>query len=277
MNNNIIWKKYTMDLSFVILTWNSESYIEKCLQSCVTKCDQENLKIELLVVDNGSTDNTINIVENLADRLSVPIKLTKLKENKGTTISRNLALRQAQGEFICILDSDTEFGKGSIIGALEFIDENANVGILAPRLILPNGSIQNSIKKFPSFFQKLKKIPKALVKAKVTEHDFYSDLETMGISKIHSAISACWFFQKNLLSTIGYLDENIFYSPEDLDYCIRVYNSGRQNFYFPELEVLHHTQQISHSRPFSRVSISHFGGLLYYYRKHGGWLFPPET
>lgn len=263
-----------MDLSFIILTWNSEQYVEKCLQSCTEKCVEENLEAEILIVDNGSNDTTIDLIESLAKTLATPIILTRLAENKGTTLTRNMALKKARGEYICVIDSDTEFGEGNITDALQYLQTNNNIGILAPRLTLPDGTIQNSIKKFPSFLQKIKKIPKAIAGAKITEHDFYSELDKFDVTKIESAISACWFFHRSLLDTVGYLDENIFYAPEDLDYCLRVYKSGKQNIYFPTLEVLHHTQQITHKKPFSKVSLSHFWGLLYYYRKHGGWFKP---
>lgn len=260
-----------MDLSFITLSWNSEKYINDCLLSCSTKCTSEKIKAEIFVVDNGSQDNTIALIEGLVDTVDTPINLTKLPENKGTTYPRNLALKQAKGEYICIIDSDTEFGKGSIANALQYLKDNDNVGILAPRLTLPDGTTQNSIKKFPTFIQKLKKLPKAVFGVKVTESDFYTNLDDLGVTEIDSAISACWFFHRRLLTSVGYLDEKIFYAPEDLDYCLRVSKSGKKNTYFPPLEVLHHTQQITHKKPFSEISRSHFWGLLYYYRKHGGW------
>jgi GT2 family glycosyltransferase len=107
----------------------------------------------------------------------------------------------------------------------------------------------------------------------INQSDFYEEFPFVAETVVDSAISACWFFRKELCDDIGYLDEKIFYSPEDLDYCLRVYLSGKINVYHPYFEVLHHTQQISHRKPFSMVSFSHFAGLLYYYKKHGGWVY----
>jgi GT2 family glycosyltransferase len=79
------------------------------------------------------------------------------------------------------------------------------------------------------------------------------------------------------MEKVGYLDEKIFYSPEDIDYALRVWLAGYCVLYYPALTVLHHTQQITHKKPLSKTSISHFFGLVYYYRQHGGWITRPQV
>jgi len=260
-----------MDLSIVILTWNSEQYIKKCLVSCAKKCGSEGINVEIIIIDNGSSDRTKKIICNLYEKLNIFIDLIELSENRGTTFTRNLGLKKSTGKYICILDSDTEFGSGSLTNVLKRLEKDRQIGIIAPKLILPDGSTQHSVKLFPTFFQKMQKIPKVLFGLNISERDFYSNFPFSEETEVNSAISACWLFRRELIDEIGYLDEKIFYSPEDLDYCLRVHQAGKKILYYPQLEVLHHTQQITHRKPFSQVSISHFAGLLYYYRKHGGW------
>ena len=86
-----------------------------------------------------------------------------------------------------------------------------------------------------------------------------------------TAISAAWFFRRDLVDTVGLLDEAIFYAPEDLDYCVRVWKHGKKILYYPAVRFHHCTQQVSHKRPFSFLAGSHLTGLLRYYGKHGGW------
>jgi GT2 family glycosyltransferase len=265
-----------MMMSFIILTWNSEKYIERCIDSISGKCQAEHIDFELIVIDNGSKDKTLSILNNYTTTLPERIHNIKLKRNKGTTYTRNLGFKKAKGKYICVIDSDTELGIGSLRESLDRLEKHAEIGIIAPRLILGNGSIQNSVKRFPTFRDKLSKVPAVILRTKVPDDDFYPDFPFEEARGVDSAISACWIFRKELLETIGHLDENIFYAPEDLDYCLRVCKAGMKILYYPDLTVLHHTQWISHRNPFSKVSLSHFWGLLYYYRKHGGWFSRPK-
>lgn len=261
-----------LDLSFIVLTWNSKNYLQRCFDSLIAQCKSERLGFEIIVVDNGSSDNSRAVFESYQHNYPDSFKLIPLNENTGTTYSRNLGLKQARGRCICILDSDTEFTDGKLSGILQRLAEDPRVGLIAPRLLYPDGTVQNSVKRFPTFLHKLSKLPKALLKIKVTNLDFYSEFPFVSERTVDSAISACWFFQRELLERVGLLDEKIFYAPEDLDYCLRVRKAGLKILYLPKFTVIHHTQQISHKKPLSKVSISHFGGLLYYFRKHGGWL-----
>jgi GT2 family glycosyltransferase len=265
-----------MMLSFIILTWNSAKYLNKCFDSLIAKCLGEQLEYEVIVVDNGSVDETLSILDTYSNKIQGKIHVIKLERNRGTTYPRNLALRIARGSHICVLDSDTEFGTGSLCGVLDRLQNSPEIGIIAPRLLLENGSVQNSVKLFPTFWDKLIKVPAVFLKRKVYNADFYKDFPFQQPREVDSAISACWIFKRELLKSIGYFDEKIFYSPEDLDYCFRVHKSGKLIVYDPNLTLLHHTQQISHRKPLSRVSLSHFKGLIYYYRKHGGWISRPQ-
>jgi GT2 family glycosyltransferase len=260
-----------IDISFVILTWNSEKYLHRCFGSIIAKCQSEKISFEILVVDNGSNDSSVDVFGRYQNDYPQNFVFILLSENTGTTYSRNQGLKRAKGNFICILDSDTELGDGRLSHVFNLLKEDKGIGIIAPRLEYPDGTVQNSVKKFPTFWHKLSKLPKALLKIPVPNQDFYVGFPFATQRFVDSAISACWFFRRDLVETIGLLDEKIFYAPEDLDYCLRVGKAGYRILYLPKFTVIHHTQQISHKKPLSKVSISHFGGLIYYFRKHGGW------
>jgi len=265
-----------MLISFIILTWNSEKYLEGCFDSIISKCEGEQIDCEIIVIDNGSQDSTLSILHHYSMKLPDRILTIKLDRNRGTTYSRNLGFKAAKGKYLCVIDSDTELGVGSLREILDCLQKHPEVGIIAPRLILGDGTIQNSVKRFPTFWDKLVKVPAVILSTKVPTADFYQDFPFEGAREVDSAISACWIFKKELLESVGYLDENLFYSPEDLDYCLRVRKAGKQILYYPRMTVVHHTQQISHRKPFSKISLSHLTGLIYYYRKHGGWFSRPK-
>ncbi len=261
-----------IQLSFIILSWNSGKYLSSCFEAIISKCRAEGIGFEILVVDNGSTDDSAAILRDYHTRYPNSLKPIFLPKNFGTTYPRNLALRQAAGRYLCICDSDTELVSGSIRDLLSFLDHDERIAIVAPQLFLDDGTIQNSVKKFPTFLCKILKIPKAILRINMPDMDFYADFPFAIETEVDTAISACWFFKQELLAEVGFLDEKIFYAPEDLDYCLRIRKAGKKIVYFPHLKVLHHTQQVSHKVPLSRISFCHFMGLLYYFKKHGGWI-----
>jgi GT2 family glycosyltransferase len=263
-------------ISFVIITWNSGNYLGRCLDALIARCKAESLEFEVILIDNGSTDDTGEICKRYRAASPSRVEVIYLDSNRGTTYPRNLGLKKARGQHICILDSDAEILDGSLLEVLKALEGQEDVGMIAPRLVLPDGSVQNSVKRFPAFWHKLLKLPGILLDLPLCNADFYEGFPFPQEKEVDAAISACWFFRRDLVQSIGYLDEKIFYSPEDLDYCLRVRKAHKKVVYFPTLTVLHHTQQISHKNPLSLLSISHFFGLLYYFRKHGGWVFSPS-
>ncbi len=255
-----------MKISFIILTWNSEKFIQACLHSVKKSCRSEGiLDYEIIVIDNGSSDLTKEVIRNTELE---NVTLIELKENQGTTKTRNIGLKKAKGEYICLLDSDTEIKISNYNAVFSFLEENRAVIIIAPKLIISTGEVQVSVKKFPVLFDKLKRLSFIFFHTDLPCKDHYRDFPFSGPTEVDTAISACWIFRKDIINDIGLFDEKIFYSPEDLDYCIRVWKSGKKVVYYPAFEVLHHTQQICHRNPFGKVSVSHFKDLVYYFWKH---------
>ena len=253
-------------ISFVILTWNSGQTIETCLQSIARICESQTIPYEILVVDNGSSDNTVSIINR--NTQAIPIRLIRLLKNRGTTVSRNLALHECTGDFICVIDSDAALLEGNFRDVANILTNDDSIGILAPKLILTDGTVQHSVRKFPSAYGKFSRIPAIIFKLRLPKSDFYTEFPFTLKTDVDYAISACWFFRRELLDTVGYLDERIFYSPEDVDYCIRTWKKGKRVVYYPNFSVLHHVQRITHKSFFSRIALSHLLGLIYYFLKH---------
>ncbi len=254
-----------MKISFVILTWNSESTIDNCLASISRSCDRERISYEIFLVDNGSSDRTCDVIRQFDN---LPLNLTCYPKNRGTTTTRNEVLRKCTGEVVSIMDSDASFVGGSLREMLSVLLGDDSIGIIAPKLIETSGRVQASVKKFPSLTGKLARIPKILFKLNLRDAGVYPDFPFEDTREVDCAISASWFLRRRLLDDIGYLDERIFYAPEDVDFCLRVRKSGRKIVYYPAFTVLHQTQQITHKRMFSKVALSHFLGLMYYFAKH---------
>lgn len=255
-----------MLLSFVMLTYNSGKYVQDSIRGIIDVMDGNAVEnYEIIVVDNGSTDDTRTLLEQSAG--NGKLRKVHLDRNNGTTVSRNIALRLVRGKYICIMDSDVIIRKWEVGESLRYMDQNPC--LLAPRLCYPDGRVQHSVKKFPTMTAKLLKLLKIFFAMKTyANRDFYPEFPFQQGTPVETAISAFWLFPAKILSAVGLLDENIFYSPEDIDYCVRIQLAGYPIYYYPLIEAIHHTQQISHRNPFSRLSLSHFFGLLYYFRKH---------
>jgi len=257
-------------LSAVILTWNSEKYIEKCLLSLISDLNGSRIPCEIFVVDNGSQDKTLEILENFKLKHD-NLYIIKLEKNYGTTIPRNIAIRQSKGKYILILDSDTEIRKGTIKELVETLESNDKIGLVAPRLFYPDGQVQYSCKKFPTILLKiLKAIPIHILKAigeklELYDQKIYSK-DFKDLVEVDHCISACWLLRKKALEDVGLLDEKIFYAPEDVDLCLRLWLKGYKVVYNPKAEVIHYTQRVSHKN--LKFLITHAKGLLYYFLKH---------
>ena len=131
-------------VSFVILTWNSESYIKSCICSIVLALENSPLSYEIFIVDNGSKDNTkkeLNQLENLYPDL---VRLIFLESNMGTTYSRNLAIKRSIGDHICIMDSDVELIPGTIEKLIQHFGNDPQAGLIAPKMVYPNKKLQKS-------------------------------------------------------------------------------------------------------------------------------------
>ena len=232
---------------------------------------KENLQAEFIIVDNGSTDNTPGIIEDEIFKL-IPAnckgRLVRLARNYGTTRPRNIALRECKGNYIVVCDSDTSFLDGCWSDTIKYMENKSDHGIIAPLLINEGGKVQQSVKLFPTMSDKILKLGKIFFKLKTDKSDYYKNFPFNYPREVDTAISAFWMFRRELLDTVGYLDERIFYSPEDIDYCLRVWKSGKTVCFYPSLRIFHRDQRISHKSPLSFVALTHLCGLLYYYRKH---------
>lgn len=259
------------DISYVIITFNDAGNLPKALSSAALTSRRAGLSYDIWVVDNGSSDHTAQVLEAFARVLGGRLQVISLPRNFGTTFSRNRALEQARGRLICVLDSDAELLNNALAGVGQLLERFPEVGIVAPQIIMPDGSIYPSVKLLPTLPDKLAKLPEIFLHRGSRNQDFYADFPFTRLRCVDTAISCCWFFRRRLLDRVGLLDERIFYAPEDVDWCLRAWKAGRAVVYFPYLRVLHHTQQVSRRRPLSWVALSHFKGILYYLHKHGYW------
>lgn len=252
-----------VDLTCILLTWNSAAYVRRCLSSVFDDLDRSGIAYEVIVVDNGSSDSTL---EELRAVERSALTVIPLGSNTGTTFSRNIAMRMAKGEFIAILDSDIEVHQADTFGrVLRFLRSQRDVGIVGPQLRFPSGRYQKTADVFPTIAHKARRF------LGLRAMELREGVQDHGDAprEVDYVVSAFWMLPRPLLGQIGLLDEHIFYAPEDVDYCLRAALAGFRVVYLPGVSATHHAQELSRRRLLSRAFREHLKGLAYFYRKHG--------
>ncbi|MFM8252899.1 MAG: glycosyltransferase family 2 protein [Planctomycetota bacterium] len=282
-----------VDVSFIILCWNSRQHLDGVLSSIVADLSAAGQSFEVIVIDNGSRDDSLAYLREWQQRLS-SLVVVPLGCNTGTTFSRNIGLRMARGRTICVLDSDITFSQPQTLRRLiDVLDKYPQAGIVAPSLVYPSGNYQKSCDRFPTVMHKIKRrlflrqmeAAEARRWQELHQHAggtssdggtaFFGDalvepgrIDPQVAREVPYAISAFWVFRRSLIDSIGLLDDNIFYAPEDADYCLRAWLAGWWVLHVSSVQATHHAQEISRKKLFSRSSLSHTHGLLYYFWKH---------
>lgn len=260
--------KRWLGISFVIISYNDAVRLPAALNSAALRATEAGMDWEIWVVDNGSRDHTAELLAAYRQVMGPRLRVLTLPRNYGTTVSRNLALKRVRGRVVCVMDSDAELLQNGLGKMVNFLDAFPEVGIAAPRILTPGGPPYNSVKMLPTLSDKLRKLPGIMRRGSKRNTDWYPNFPFERPRPVHTAISCCWFFRRELFDLVGPLDERIFYSPEDVDWCLRCWKAGRAVVYYPYLQVMHHTRQITHKRPLSRLSMSHMRGIIYYLCKH---------
>lgn len=242
-------------ISFIIITWNGLNFMKSLLQS------MENLiadkDYEVIVVDNGSSDDTAEYIRNHYNE----IRLIELPANKGVSFARNRGLEIADGDYLFIIDNDMLINDEAVHGMYDFMENNPDVGICGCALRYGDGELQDNCKKYPGFICKFKR----LLNINKPDYTYNPEEKPFDVTYL---IGACQFIRRETFEQVGSLDENIFYGPEDCDYCLRTSKKGWRVTFVPQYSLIHYCQRITRSNPFSRIGRLHIRGMIYLYWKY---------
>lgn len=265
------------ELSIILLTWNSERYLQDCLRSVLESTREHDR--EIIIVDNGSTDATLAMIGAFLP--TETILLLSNKKNEGVAKARNLGISKSCGEYIWILDIDTVVNKDATTGLMDYIKTHAACGICGCKLQNSIGEVQDSCRKYPSFNYKCNNVLSSLfgkfpftrkLKAQVdkkNESQFYRQQMAASIPfEVDYIIGACQLVRREVFEQIGLLDERIFYGPEDADFCLRANQKGWKVVYLPQVSFIHEYQQMTNKRLLTRMSWIHAKALVYFFVKH---------
>lgn len=215
------------NLSVIIVAYNSEEFISKCISS-ILKFLPKNC--EVIVVDNNSNDGTLDMLR----KFQAKIKILEPKANLGFAKAANLASAEAYGEYFFILNPDTEIKSNIFDELIEFYGSDENIGIVSPKLITPNGKIQASAKKEPTVFGAFKEFVLGIKNS----YSFYTP-ETNDPIEVNVVYGAAILIKRDLFEKLKGYDEKFFVYYEDIDLCKRVRDLGKKIYYYPKVQVKH--------------------------------------
>ena len=214
-------------LTVIIVAYNSEDFIESCVRSLL-----KNLPIssEVIVIDNNSSDSTVEKLESFLPK----INLIKSDKNIGFAKGNNLAAKSAKGDYLFLLNPDTETTHPIFDELIEFYQENNNTGIVAPKLIMPDGNIQPSVRKFPTVWGAIKEF---ILGVRYSYDPYIPKGNTPVVAEM--VYGAAMLIKKEFFETLGGFDEKFFLYYEDSDLCMRATRAGKIVYYYPRVTIKH--------------------------------------
>jgi GT2 family glycosyltransferase len=250
------------DVSVAIVSLNTRALLQECLRSVFASAGAT---YEVFVVDNGSTDGSPEMVATAFPA----VRLICNNENRGFAAASNLAVAQASGRHLLLLNPDTVVQPGTLREMAAFLDQHPDAAICGPRILFPDGRFQSCGYRFPTLMSEIRQSrnidrvlrwlvghePPLVVRDTPYEVDWVD--------------GACLLIRREAVAQLGMLDEQYFLYAEELDWCYRARKAGWSVYALPHVEMLHHQGQSS-----GQMSDFSLGYLietkLRYYRKHHG-------
>jgi GT2 family glycosyltransferase len=254
----------SIEISVIIVGWNAKHYLELCLESLAKAPPRRSM--EVLVVDNASTDGSVKMIE-----AKFPwVKLIKSSENLGFAKGNNIAIRQCQGRYIALVNPDVIVFPGCLDALADFLDENPRVGNVGPRVLNPDMSIQSTCRRFPTLWNNFCSATRLESRFKgnrffAGEHMFYFPHDrTLTVDVIVGCFS---MIRRETFDEVGLLDEDLFMYGDDVDWCRRARNAGWQVVFYPGGRAIHDRGKITAPYPV-RFAVAQQKSVLHYWTKH---------
>ena len=254
-----------MDLTIVIVNYNTEKLTLECIAS-VYKSHLP-YTFEIFVVDNHSSDNSVESIKKHYPK----VKLIENQENVGFSKANNQAIRQAQGRYVLLLNSDTILKENTLAVMTRYMDSHLDVGAAGCEVLLPTGELDKACHRgFPtpqaSLYYMLGLAKKYPSNPKYNSyHKSYLNMKE--IHEIDCLVGAFMLVRKETIEQIGMLDEAFFMYGEDIDWCYRIKEAGWKIIYNPTVSIIHYKGASSRKKPFKIVYEFHRAMYLFH-KKH---------
>jgi GT2 family glycosyltransferase len=253
-----------MDISVLIVNYNHGDYLPSCLRSVIGAAGT--LRYEIFVVDNRSKDGSCQKIRQQFPQ----VYLIENPKNVGFARAVNQAYRRAQGEFLLILNPDIQVFPGAIEKMFTYLQHNPQVGLVLPKLVNADGSLQYSCRTFASFITLLfRRAPLGRLfphQSWVRRH-LMTDWDHQQIREVDWGLGACMLVRRRASSDRHLMDERYFLYIEDIDLCLTLQRTGWKVVYHPDAVMVHHHLRQS-AQGLSRARWEHLTSQLKFYLKY---------
>ncbi len=261
-----------MELSVVILNYKTKGLLRQCIKGIELLKLKKNY--EIIVVDNHSQDSSAKMMKE-----SFPhIRFIESKVNRGCAAGNNLGVKESSGRYVMILNPDITIFEGVIEKLISFMDDHPDVGIVAPKLINPDGTRQISCYRFPKFMTpmyrrtplgRLPWVKKDLRKYLMLDDHFEK------INDVDWILGACMLVRQEAIDKVGLMDERFTLYFEDVDWCRQFWQAGYRVCYLSDVDIVHYHQRMSAESPglkgiFSKATRIHISSAIKYFAKYLG-------
>ena len=252
-------------ISIVIVNYNTARLTAACLESILK--DNWDVDAEIFVVDNGSSDGSVEMLEEQYPQ----VRLIANGENLGFARANNLALREAKGKYVLILNPDTVLPPGTLQKVIRFMDIHPKIGVLGPKLVKADGSMDLACRRsFPTVldvYLRLLGVDRLFPKSKLFGHYNLLYLDPSKSYEVDSVAGAFMLVRRQAIDEVGLFDERFFMYAEDLDWCYRFKLAGWKVFYLADVEVLHYKGK-STRQEYSRMIREFYKAGFQLYQKY---------
>lgn len=258
--------KPLIDLSIIIVSWNVRDLLAECLNS-ISDTSPDDLKIEVIVVDSASGDDTVKMLQS-----RYPDVIVKAcAENVGFTRGNNIGFSMASGRHLLLLNPDTVVLGNALVQMVAYLEANPDVGIVGPHTFNSDRTTQSSCRRFPTlslaFFESTWLQPYA--PRKMLDHYYVAEKPDDGVFDVDWVQGSALMARREVYVKIGGLDTGYIMFSEEMDWCKRAKLAGWRVVYVGTAEIIHHggksTEQVA-----ARKHIHFQESKLRYFRKHHG-------
>lgn len=245
-----------MDLTISLVNYNTKNLVKQFVRSVTTFPIP--LSYEIIITDNGSRDGGADMIEREILPQYKTVRLIRGK-NIGFGAGHNLGLKNARGSVFMIVNPDIVMMKDAITPLYLFLMKDEKRGVVGPKLIYPDGSVQPSCHAYPRLITplyrrtRLGKMPWG--KCELARYDL-QDYDKTAPRKVDWLVGACLLVKKSVWDAVGGFDERYFMYCEDIDLCRKVWNAEREVWYNPSVSMIHYHKRLSAQKAWWR-SIFH--------------------
>ncbi|HPQ39043.1 MAG TPA: glycosyltransferase family 2 protein [bacterium] len=256
-----------IDLSIVTISTNEGDQLADSARSVQNGI--EGLRVEYFVIDNGSTDNTAGVAAACPE-----ITLIRNTERLGFSTNNNMALRRSTGRYALLLNPDTILEPDTLPFMIRYMDQHADIGASACKLVNPDGSIQFTARRFPTpaaIIARWAHLDRIFPDMRFLRNYLMSDWDHDSERDVDWLVGAFILIRREVLDTVGFLDTSfdpLYY--EDIDLCYRIRSAGWRIRYVPYVRTVHLYDRESAQTVFNKWTLVHFRNIIRYFWKHRG-------